>query len=218
MQEVITVILSAIGGSAVLIGAVAWVVKSMITQALSRDIEKFKQNLHHESQQELMRIQSSLQLHEFEHQIRFSQLHERLAVSTIEVYDRLKRLYAEVKEALSFLSMDQRSIEEIRADLQKASDAFFEYYPRHKILFPKTIADQIDEFHSLLRKAIIKYRQSERVGQARPEDDRWEELQAEVDNIISEKLPSLFEVLEDYFREILGSKMYEPIAKGEHGA
>ncbi|GAI42938.1 unnamed protein product, partial [marine sediment metagenome] len=106
MSELITVIISTIGGSAILIGAVAWVVKSVINHALSRDIEKFKLILQNESQQELMRLQSSLQLHEFEHQIRFSQLHERLGIATIEVYDRLKRLYAEVKEALSILSMD----------------------------------------------------------------------------------------------------------------
>ena len=215
MSELITVIISTIGGSAILIGAVAWVVKSVINHALSRDIEKFKLILQNESQQELMRLQSSLQLHEFEHQIRFSQLHERLGIATIEVYDRLKRLYAEVKEALSILSMDSRSSEQIRTDLQKASDAFIEYYPRHKILFPKAIANRIDEFHFLLRKAVVKYRQSERAGQAHPDDSRWEELQAEVDNIIDEKLPALFEVLEQYFREILGSISYDSIANGE---
>lgn len=203
--EIIIIILSAVGGSAVLFGAVAWIVKSIINHVLARDIEKFKLNLQNESQQELLRLQSSLQLHEFEYQVRFSQLHERLAVATIEVYNKLQCLYAEVKGALASLTMDTRSVEELRNDLQKAASAFAEYYPRHKILFPKELTDRIDEFHSLLCEAIIKDRQSERSGQAHPEESRWEKLQAEVDQIVDEKLPTLFSSLELHFRKILGS-------------
>lgn len=205
VSEIITIVLSAVGGSAVLFGTVAWIVKSIINHVLARDIEKFKLNLQSESQQELLRLQSSLQLHEFEHQVRFSQLHERLAVATIEVYNKLQCLYSEVKGALAFLTRDTRSVEELRNDLQKAASAFSEYYSHHKILFPKELADQIDEFHCLLRKSIIKYRQSERVGQAHPEDSRWEKLQEEVDQIVEEKLPTLFSSLELHFRKILGS-------------
>ena len=60
-------VITAIGGSAVLFGAMAWLARSIITHVLSKDIEKHKINLQAESQKELVRLQSTLQLVEFEH-------------------------------------------------------------------------------------------------------------------------------------------------------
>ena len=54
------IIISSIGGSAVLFGALAWLVKSIITYYLSKDIDKFKANLQLEAQKELAQIQSTL--------------------------------------------------------------------------------------------------------------------------------------------------------------
>ncbi len=204
-SQIITIIVGTLGGSGVVLVAVAWIVKSIITHALSKNIEEFKLNLQNQSQQEILRLQSSLQLHEFEHHVRFSQLHERLAQATIEVYDRLRCLYSEVRGAVAFITTDSRPPEEKMQALQKAATAFADYYCRHKILFPKELADSIDEFHSLLRNVLRKDRLSGHVGQTNPEDSRWEELRAEVDQLVKEKLPSVFASLELYFRRILGS-------------
>lgn len=58
------IIITSVLGSGILIGAVAWVVRSLMLHLLSKDLESFK---------------GQLQLAAFEHQVRFSQLHERRA-------------------------------------------------------------------------------------------------------------------------------------------
>jgi len=214
-SEIITIIVSTLGGSGVVLVAVAWIVKSIINHALSKNIEEFKLNLQNQSQQEILRLQSSLQLHEFEHQVRFSQLHERLAQATIEVYDKLRCLYSEVRDTVAFITTDSRPPGEKTQALQKAETAFADYYYRHKILFPKELTDSIDAFHSLLRNVIRKDQQSARAGQANPENSRWEELRAEVDKLVDEKLPSVFDSLELHFRGILGSLSLDRDLKDE---
>ena len=44
-SDIITLIISSIGGSAVLFGAVAWLVRALIKNFIDRDLEKFKSNL-----------------------------------------------------------------------------------------------------------------------------------------------------------------------------
>ena len=86
-------VIAAIGGSAVLFGAMAWLARSIITHVLSKDIEKHKINRQAESQKELVRLKSSLQLVEFEHQVRFSHLHERKVTIIADMYSRLVGLH-----------------------------------------------------------------------------------------------------------------------------
>jgi hypothetical protein len=214
-SEIIAIIVSTVGGSTAVLVAVAWIVKSIINHALSKNIEEFKLKLQNQSQQEILRLQSSLQLHEFEHQVRFSQLHERLAAATIEVYDRLRCLYSEVRDTVAFITTDSRPPGAKAQALQDAATAFADYYYRHKILFPKELANSIDEFRSLLRDVIRKDRQSDHAGQANPEDSHWEELRKEVDKLVEEKLPSVFDSLESHFRIILGSLSLDRNLKDE---
>jgi hypothetical protein len=164
VSDVITTIIGAMAGWTVVLAAVAWTVKSIVNHALSKNIEAFKLNLQSQSQQEILRLQSSLQLHATEYQVRFSQLHERLAQATIEVYDKLQCLYSEVRVCVAFITTDCRPPGEKMQALQKAATEFADYYCRHKILFPQGLTDSIDEFQRLLRQVIRKNRESTGTG------------------------------------------------------
>lgn len=202
ISEIVMVIISSIGGSAVLFASVAWLVRSIINHTLSKDIEKFKINLKSESEQELLRMHSSLQLAEFEHQIRFSQLHERLAEAAIDVYGKLRQVYREVDDRVSVLSTDRRSNEEIEDAIRIAAKELSDcYYPR-RILFPKEIADRIEEFIKILRRVLIKHNQLERASNSN--NLKWDKIMDEIDTMVEDKLPKLFESLETHFRKILG--------------
>ena len=204
ISEIITVIISAIGGSAILFTAVAWLVKSLINQAFSKDIEKFKINLSNQSEQELLRIHSSLQLSEFEHQIRFTQLHERLAEAAIEVYGRLRKVYTEVEERVSVISREPKSDEESENAIKIAASNLSDYYYPRGILFPKEIAEQIEEFIKMLRRVLTRHDQLLRAAPLNPDNPKWDKVLDELDALLDDKLPKLFESLESHFRKILG--------------
>jgi hypothetical protein len=58
MSEIITTIVAAIGGSAVLVAVLGWLARSIIVHLLSKDIEVFKTNLQVESQRELAHLKA----------------------------------------------------------------------------------------------------------------------------------------------------------------
>ena len=146
--------MTAIAGSAVLFGAVAWLARSIIIHFPSKDLENFKLNLQRESQQELLRLQSSLQLFEFEHQVRFSRLHERRAEIISEIYRKVVELY---RTAFTFVTYYQGCAkpnkEELLSRLWKAADEFKDYFESHRIYFTQDTCSIIDRLNEALSNA-----------------------------------------------------------------
>ncbi len=132
----ITEIITSISGSAVLFGAMAWFARSIVTHVLSKDIEKFKVNLQAESQKELVRLQSSFQLIEFEHQVRFSQLHERKVNIISEMYKRLVALHRAASNFVKFYpSVKHEKQREYLKQLWNAADEHGNYFKKNRIFF-----------------------------------------------------------------------------------
>lgn len=199
-------IISTIGVSGIIIGAIAWLMKSVITQLLSKDIELFKANLQRDSQQEIMRLQSSLQLVQFEHQVRFSKLHERQAEIIAEIYSKLIDLHKNISNFIkSYLSIDDNEKNEQINIIWAAVDKFFDYYDRHRIYLKNNTCSEIDELTSTLSKAcsgLVTYGKYARFIKAEA-DKIYDELnKAKV--IMDDDVVKIKQSLEDSFRDILG--------------
>lgn len=203
-------IITAIGGSAVLFGAVAWLARSIVTHVLSKDIEKFKVNLQAESQKELVRLQSSLQLTEFEHQVRFSQLHERKVNILSEMYSRLVVLHRAASTFVRFYpSVKPEKQKEYLGQLWNAADAHGEYFDKHRIFFKNELCEKIDGLNGALSKAssllatfvsganVIKVSD----GQVLEE---WNKAMS----ILENEVPIIKQLLEQSFREELGVQQH----------
>jgi len=148
-------IIVAIGGSGVLFATMAWLMRSIINHFLSKDLESFKLILQKESQQELMRLQSSLQLIQLEHQVRFTKLHENRARIIAEIYSRLVKLH---RTASTFVRMyhsvdDTKNKENIK-QLWGCLDNFTEYFEKHRIYFNQNTCSEIDCLINALSKAV----------------------------------------------------------------
>jgi len=68
-MSTLEIILASIGGSAALFAVVAWLAKSIISQFLEKDFERFKFNLQTNAQMELERFKAELERSAYEHQI-----------------------------------------------------------------------------------------------------------------------------------------------------
>lgn len=91
----IEAIITAIGGTAILLVAVGWLVRSLIGQYLSKDLEGYKETLRLETELGLENLKSKLAINAVSHQIKFSRLHEKQAELVEELYfdvDRLDQL------------------------------------------------------------------------------------------------------------------------------
>jgi len=89
-QDVLTNVGTTLVSGTVVVGAAAWVVKTLLSDRLARQAEAFKMQVKADADAANERLRNSLQMMALEHQVRFSALHEKRA-AVIEDLDR--RLY-----------------------------------------------------------------------------------------------------------------------------
>ena len=82
-------ILKTVGIAAVASGAFAWLVRSLTTHRLNKDIEEHKNRLRSDAAIELESLKHQLRLSAVEHERRFALLQERRAGVIAELYKRL---------------------------------------------------------------------------------------------------------------------------------
>ncbi len=207
-------IIVAIGGSGVLFAAMAWLARSIINHFLSKDLENFKLILQKESQQELMHLQSSLQLIQLEHQVRFTKLHENRAGIIAEIYSMLVNLH---RTASTFIRMyrsvdDTKNKENIK-QLWGSLDIFTEYFEKHRIYFNQNTCSEIDCLINALSKAVSTLVfVNQEAGAIEVTIDQvyteWDKAMTTMEGDV----PKIKKSLEESFRELLG--VLTPISKG----
>jgi len=110
-MELWQALLVAFGGNATLLLVMAFLGRSLISNFLTKDVEKFK---------------GDLQVAAMEHQIRFSELHEKRAEVLAELY---KLLVVAAWETESFASpIEWLGEPDKKQKYQKALDAIAEYF------------------------------------------------------------------------------------------
>src|SRR5215469_2717812 len=92
-QQIIATVLATVGGGSVALAAAAWLTKTLVSNRLALDAEKFKIEIKANADAEIERLKNSLQMAALEHQVRFSKLHEKRADVIREVYERLVEVY-----------------------------------------------------------------------------------------------------------------------------
>lgn len=183
-------IIKFVGGSTVLLVMIAWLIRSIVTQYLSKDIEAFK---------------SQLRVQALEHEIRFARLHEKVAETIAKTYGKLQRIF----DCLSrYVNIEQSSNDPLRTryreELHQAYEDFQKYFRPRRIYLPHETAERIWEAACKLQD--VEWTFSVPLS-AQPLDqgeahaalmDAYKELQ--------KRARPLLQLLEDEFRRLLGVK------------
>lgn len=178
-------IVKTLGVSTILVAGVIFLGKVLMGHLLSKDMESFK---------------AELKMSSFEHEIRFSKLHEKVALTIAELYKKLagttgalKNYIAEFVPAGSLSEPDRQKI------VVDAMNEFIRYYNENKIYFDTSVCTKLDEFILKSTKVLFKFH-SKRQGTLTANE--WIKIEEEFDeNVQNAKL-----ILEGTFREILGVK------------
>ncbi|MDH5731054.1 MAG: hypothetical protein OEZ58_18885, partial [Gammaproteobacteria bacterium] len=88
-------ILFAFGGNAALIAVLGFLGKSLLEKLIEKDTERFKADLKAKSDSTIEQLKNALEMKATEHQIRFSNLHEKRAETIAEAYALLADLHAD---------------------------------------------------------------------------------------------------------------------------
>lgn len=191
-------ILTAISASAVSLAVVAWLVRSIITHWLSKDIEVFKATLQHAKNSEIEKLRAELGRMTLEHQVKFSQLHTKVFDTIAHLY----KLIAKTQRAMaSFLTpVVTASTPPERERGQAAVDSWHAlviFFREHEIYFDKETCAMMEHYLQELKKLHIDFQNKQFAHSHVMEWNRiWEELTGNVQ--------SLKQKLADNFRGKIG--------------
>jgi hypothetical protein len=147
MNELWQILLTAVGGSAVLLLAVGFLVKNLISHLLSKDVECFKAEIQHGATVQLERTLSDLRQTALEREVRFRQLHEKRSLVIAELYARIVATVDKFEYAFEPIEwFGQPSREAKMKEAMPSMLELREYFERNRILFPEALADQIHAF------------------------------------------------------------------------
>jgi len=199
------IILTSIGGSAVLFAVVGWLAKSIISQLLEKDFERFKLNLQASAQMELEKFKAELKRSAYEHQITFGKLHEKRAEMIADLYAKIVDLQDSVEVFVrNVMSVSPEKNKENLRIIWKAADSFKECYRKNKIFLSEDMCKLIEDLNNNLSSPVSELSMHlEMVGetdQIDPVYRAWEKAEHKIADIVS----IIRRDIENEFRKLLG--------------
>jgi len=185
-MEWVQSVISALGGGAVVSGAVIYFLKRTHEARIQKEMERLK---------------SELSRFSVEHQIQFSHLHSKRAEAIAESYrllgDMLRAAAAYTAE-LELSGMGTRQERAVKAS--EALHAAKDYVLRSTIYFPKKTAKAVESLLKDANHALVKFQFTVDVGTGGvPNFEQWQKIT----NDLQDRLPAVMDSLSDEFRNLL---------------
>ena len=183
-------LLVAFGGNVTLLFLLGYFGRSLVSQVLAKDIEKFK---------------ADLQLAAVEHQVRFSKLHERRAEILAELYELLVRA---IWTTSTFTSLFRWEGDPEKNDqyviAMDAITKYFRFFDRNRIWLPTEICGPLENFAEQIRKPTVEL--GVYLSIQHPTDDTLKEqmdVWHKAWNSVQDDIPELRREIEERFRSVL---------------
>jgi hypothetical protein len=195
-----------LGGTAVATFAIAWLARSIITNWLSKDVERYKTQLKAESDVSVERLRSDLQITAAKRNIEFSRIHEKRLEIISELAGKLVTFHQAVASYVSVFEWKEGPSKEERRKL--AADAFTkfnEYYHPRRFFLPQHTVEKVEDFREGLYKISIDFMFYVEQGRPFSKDPAKDiDVWAKASEYTSVEAPKLLKELEDDFRKVLG--------------
>ncbi len=144
-------LLKTFGGQAILLAAVGYLIKTLVSNRFERDAEAFKADLKRNADIEIEKLKNALQMAAIEHQVRFSKLHEQRA----EIIGKLSQLIEEVHSAVaSFVLGNPRDAKKLDVARDRAF-ALLKSVQVNSVLFPDDLCQQLDKLAHKFCKIVM---------------------------------------------------------------
>ena len=155
-MEIWQTILLAFGGNAALLAILVWAAKSLTSQWLTKDIERFKISVKSEADATSERLKNRLQMSAHEHQVKFSTLHEKRADVVAELYGLLVQSHWDIASFVSPMEWagEPNKQKKYVTAMNSVAD-FYQFFDKHRIYIPEDLCGKMDTFvQGMKQKAI----------------------------------------------------------------
>lgn len=159
MPELLKDIIALVFTPVVVVGALAYILRNLFSQALNRDLEQFKARLQSEREHSTAELQKELQAQLFEYQMRFSFFHNKTAEVTGTTYELLAEAVEVISHAVGDHPGDFGARPPETTSVNQARDAhnkLASYYLKHRYILSEGICDKMDEILKAMREVLSK--------------------------------------------------------------
>ncbi len=169
---------------AIIIVAIAWIIRSLTSQALTKDLEKYK---------------TSLQIATSEHSVRYEHIYNKRAEIIAELYSLIVDTEMTFNRYISPWQIGEIDPIAQRQAAGDAGNAMQDFYQHKRIFFEESLAIQIDKLMDTFRETWHKFHASHR-----NKDYTDTKLWNEAWNNLQVPIRTNKKKLEEEFRSILG--------------
>ena len=175
-------ILTTLGGTAVLCAAVAWLIRSITTHILNRDIEKFK---------------SELKMEVYRNETKFSHLHARRGDVIVELHNKLQDFYFALESYTAEIEMStEASKKEKFQEVVKTNSDLMAYFFHNRIFLTEKMDKTLTFISREMRTATRDFQRM--LAKANSEDS------GEITDRVREIIKPMLSELRADFRHMLG--------------
>jgi hypothetical protein len=181
-------------------GVAGYVVRSLFSLWIARDIEKYKAALATEHSVAIERLKADLRAAAFEHETRFVRLHEKRVEIIAELYKKLaitEDAFQDVLHPIQAGSREQHDqrIREAQVDAMK----FFAFFNENRVFLDDQLCGLILTLKEKLRRISAEFAGAFGFGTS-PTGDQWKEAW----KLFSADVPQLRAEIESRVRQMLG--------------
>jgi hypothetical protein len=174
-------------GPAVVVGAIAWLLRGIVSQGFARDLQRYK---------------SELDRQDFEHRERFSLIHQRRAEVIATFYGKIARTKSVVADLVGIFQQGGQSLMEKK---KKAADIFNDmsaYFFENRIFLPHETAEKAEKLVMTIRDVLIEF-DTAQMGNDEYKPDQTG-LWVQAFKRLRDEVPPILSELEHEFKELLG--------------
>jgi RNase H-fold protein (predicted Holliday junction resolvase) len=147
-------LLKFLGGTTVAIGAVAWIVRTLMVHVLSKDVKAYEAHLRLKYDFEMERLRNDLQRQRLENELRVRRVDEIVANSLSEVYGRLCELWDAARDFVHHAPKDDDDYNGKEQRVKAAEKAFAQTLLRNRINLPQELWDETRRYSAAMDKVI----------------------------------------------------------------
>ncbi len=187
--------------------AIAWLVKSLISHFLNKDIASYKINMAAQNAKEIEHLKYELERVANEQRIKFEILHTQRSEVISELYSRIVEFYKGIDGFVGviLLAEDDKIIEEEAQKLWKKVDAFKSCAEKNRIYFSKEMCALLDKMYDVADEPTSKlmvaaeYQNIDKNGKDNLYTS-WKEASKALENEVQE----IKQIIENEFRNLIG--------------
>jgi len=196
-------VVAALCANALVLAALTYLVKSIMTHRLNKDLLEFKRTLESSAQREIEAYKAGLEKERLRLQISYGGIFEKQAETVLTLYKNILSLERSASAAVNSFE----PVAERKQAFHHAWNEIYDSYDEHRILLPQKIDEMLSHFIVRMRRSVFEVANVDARDLTRVTEDEYKRLMDRQDKayeIIESELPALKEKLIENMRDTVG--------------